>query len=311
MGACPVISEKNAIPIISVFHGCGADWTWFAKETQGRAIWDFHTEIPKTWIERKITRPRLSRIMGAIRCVRSAKRRSSVAVAALSQFNTMWTVIAMKLLGPKVPLLSFAFHFSKLPTGLRLKANKMGLFACRSISGKFRSRKRAIAKHFGIPVERFDFVRWGVEVSSVKIEDAPRPMEPSYISALGKDGRDYATLVAAMKQVPELTLVLVVQPYNLNGVDIPENVKVYCNIPRDQALNILKHSQFMALPLESRETSCGHITLVSAMFCHKAILATQSSGIVDYFPDGYDAPSVPPGDVSGWVRGSSGNGQQS
>jgi glycosyltransferase involved in cell wall biosynthesis len=208
----------------------------------------------------------------------------------------------MKLFGPKVPLLSFAFHFSKLPTGLRLKLTKWAFSHVDRFQVNSEVERERYARHFGIPVERFDFVRWGVEVSSVSIEDAPRPMEPSYISALGKDGRDYATLVAAMKQVPELTLVLVAQPYNLNGVDIPKNVKVYCNILRDQALNILRHSQFMVLPLESGEASCGHITLVSAMFHHKAILATQSSGIADYFPAGYDAPALPPRDVNAWVE---------
>jgi glycosyltransferase involved in cell wall biosynthesis len=104
-----------------------------------------------------------------------------------------------------------------------------------------------------------------------------------------------------MKQLPELTLILVAQPYNLLGCEIPENVKVYCDIPRDEALNILKHSQFMALPLESNETSCGHITIVSAMFHHKAIIATGSTGIADYFPPDYAAPRVAAGDVDGWV----------
>ena len=105
-----------------------------------------------------------------------------------------------------------------------------------------------------------------------------------------------------MKQLPELSLVLVAQPYNLIGCEIPGNVKVYCDIPRTEALNILKHSQFMALPLETNETSCGHITLVSAMFCHKAIVATGSTGIADYLPPDYAAPRVAAGDVDGWVK---------
>jgi glycosyltransferase involved in cell wall biosynthesis len=105
-----------------------------------------------------------------------------------------------------------------------------------------------------------------------------------------------------MKQLPEMALVLVAQPYNLVGCEIPENVKVYCDIPRAEALNILKHSQFMVLPLESNEASCGHITLVSAMFNHKAIVATGSTGIADYFPPNYAAPRVAVGDIDGWVQ---------
>jgi glycosyltransferase involved in cell wall biosynthesis len=65
-------------------------------------------------------------------------------------------------------------------------------------------------------------------------------------------------------------------------------------------MNIMKYSQFMALPLETNETSCGHITIVSAMFCGKAIVATRSVGISDYFPENYSAPTVAAGDVEGW-----------
>jgi len=58
----------------------------------------------------------------------------------------------------------------------------------------------------------------------------------------------------------------------------------------------------MALPLETGDTSCGHITLVSAMFCRKAILATDSTGIADYFPPDYPGARIPPGDVAAWTR---------
>jgi hypothetical protein len=37
------------------------------------------------------------------------------------------------------------------------------------------------------------------------------------------------------------------------------------------------------------------------MFYEKAIVATKSSGIADYFPQVYDAPKPGAKDVSGWV----------
>jgi len=119
---------------------------------------------------------------------------------------------------------------------------------------------------------------------------------------MGKDERDYVTLVSAMKQLPEIKLVVVARPYNLAGVEIPDNVEVFYDIPRDVAIGILKGSQFMALPLKNDDTSCGHITIVSAMFCRKAIVATSSSGIADYFPIDYDSPKVLVRDVDGWVK---------
>jgi glycosyltransferase involved in cell wall biosynthesis len=214
----------------------------------------------------------------------------------------MWTAFALRLLGVRVPLLSISFHFPRLPKGMRLHLLKWAFSRVERFQVHSEVEKERYARHFGIPVDRFDLVRWGVEPSTVHIDDAPPPIDCPYICALGKDGRDYGTLIEAMKRLPELTLVLVAQPYNLTGVDIPNNVKIYCDIPRDEALNILKHSQFMALPLEDDDTSCGHITLVSAMFFRKSIIATNSSGIADYFPLGYDAPRVAAGDVDGWVK---------
>lgn len=296
------LAPVKTIPTISVFSGLDEDWRWYEEDSLGKANWDFHTEEPKTFLERKIVRPRISRAAGAFRCVLSARRLSSVAVAAFSQYNTMWAAIALQVLGVKTPLLSFSFHFARLPEGLRLRLLKWAFSRVDRFLVHSEAERERYARHFGIAVERFDLVRWGVEFSSVQIPDAPRPFEFPYICALGKDGRDYRTLIEAMKQLPKLTLIVVAQPYNLTGVDIPENVKIHCNIPRDQALNILKHSEFMALPLEGSETSCGHITLVSAMFYKKAIVATKSSGIVDYFPPVYDAPKPGAGDVSGWVE---------
>jgi hypothetical protein len=200
------------------------------------------------------------------------------------------------------PLISFSFHFAKLPTGIRLRLSRWAFSHVERFGVHSTPERVRYAQHFGIPAERFDLTLWGVRPSSVETDEAPPPLDSAYICALGKDGRDYRTLTEAMKQLPEMTLVLVAQPYNLVGCEIPENVKVYCDIQRAQALNILKHSQFMALPLESNETSCGHITIVSAMFCHKAIVATESTGIADYFPPDYAAPRVAAGDIGGWVR---------
>jgi glycosyltransferase involved in cell wall biosynthesis len=293
---------NQKIPTIVVFSGLPASWQWYAKDCEGRARWIFHTEEPRTLLERCIHRPRLSRVFNAFRCVQSARRTSAAAVASLSQFNTFWTALALRLLHVNKPLLAITFHFPKLPTGIRLLLSKWAFSHVERFSVHSEAERQRYARHFHIPVERFDFVRWGVEPSSVDIVERPAPLQCPYVCALGKDGRDYRTLIEAMKRLPHLALVLVVQRYNIAGIDLPENVKVYFDIPRDDALNVLKHSQFMALPLESDDTSCGHITLVSAMFCRKAIVTTRSSGIEDYFPPDYDAPKVPVGDIDGWVR---------
>jgi hypothetical protein len=298
------MSEKpeNTIPTIFVFTNFTGTWNWYADDCRENARWVFYSEDPKTYIERLIRRPRLSRIFGAFRCVQAAKRESATAIATLSQFNTLWAAVAMRLLRARQPLLSFSFHFTKLPTGIRLALAKWALSRVDRFGVHSEPERERYSQYFGLPVERFDVTLWGVRPSSVETEEAPPPLDCAYICALGKDGRDYRTLTEAMKRLPELTLVLVAQPHNLAGCELPANVKTYCDIPSAEALNILKHAQFMALPLEGETTSCGHITIVSAMFLRKAIIATASTGIADYFPSEYPAPKVKEGDVDGWVK---------
>jgi glycosyltransferase involved in cell wall biosynthesis len=294
-------SSRGEVPAICVFSGNGPGWQWYAEDTVGRVRWIFHDEEPKSFLERTVKRPRLSRIFGAFRCVRSAKRESAAAIAAHSQFSTMWTAVALRLLDRSTPLLSFSFHFSNLPTGIRLGLAKWAFSRVERFGVHSEPERERYAKHFGLPIDRFDLVLWGVRPSSVEIEDAPPLIQGRYICALGKDGRDYATLIEAMRHLPDVTLCIVALPHNLIRIEMPANVIVKVDIPREEAMNILKYSLFMTLPLETAETSCGHITIVSAMFCRKAIVATASSGIADYFPVGYGAPGVAALDVQGWV----------
>ena len=290
------------MPIISVFSPNPSTWTWYAKNVVGGEDWLFHNEEPANWLENRITRPRLSRMTGALRCVREANQRRAAAIAAHSQFSTFWISIAQSLMGSKIPLIACSFHFADLPSGIRLRLAGWAFERVNAFIVHSEPERRRYASHFGLPVDRFRLVRWGISPSSTLIEHSPPEVEGAYICALGKDGRDYRTLIEAMARLPHLNLVVVARPYNLTGLEIPNNVKILYDIPLARATNILKHCDFMALPLETETTSCGHITLVSAMFCRKAILATRSTGIADYFPPDYDGASIPAGDVIAWVN---------
>jgi glycosyltransferase involved in cell wall biosynthesis len=295
------VKSSQELPTICVFSGNSRTWNWYALDCKDQVRWIFYNEDPMSFAERKIHRPKLSRIFGAFRCVRGSLRENAVAIAAHSQISTMWCAIALRLLRVPTPLLSFSFHFSELPTGIRRAILKWALVRVERFTVHSEPERARYSAHFGIPITRFDLIRWGVRASNVEF-DTPSPVTGKYICALGKDGRDYATLLSALRQLPETRLVVVAQPYNLVGVDIPDNVEVFYDIPLDVATGILKGSQFMVLPLKNDDTSCGHITIVSAMFCRKAIVATRSSGIADYFPKDYDSPKVPACDVDGWVQ---------
>ena len=149
------------------------------------------------------------------------------------------------------------------------------------------------ADYFGVPLERFEMLHWGVAEPPVATVDVPTT---NAICAVGSQARDYSTLLSAMRRLPHLRLILVATADSLRGLDLPPNVTVRLKIPLAEAQAVIRGSRFMVLPLVSSQVPCGHVTMVTAMYCSRAIVATESSGIADYLISGQNGLTVPPND---------------
>jgi len=148
--------------------------------------------------------------------------------------------------------------------------------------------RRMYHEYFDIPLDRLEFIHWGV--APPKPDPADRPLvSGDYICALGGNSRDYRTFIEAVKRLPEANVVMVVRPENLVGLELPANVKVMTNIPFAQAMKVLAFSRFMVLPLDAADVPCGHVTLVNAMHLGKAFAITRSAGVADYVREGENA----------------------
>lgn len=196
--------------------------------------------------------------------------------------------------------LAFSFNYTVLPTGMnrRLMAQ-----AFRSVERfvVFSSVERELyAEYFDLPVDRFDMLYWDVQPPNVDPSEPPLE-RGDYICAIGSQARDYATLLRAMRRLPSFRLVIVAAPENLVNIEIPANVSVHTNIPNGQAMNILAHSRYMVLPLRDTKVPCGHVTLVSAMHLGKAVIATESAGLLDYISPGVTALTCPARDDVAWA----------
>jgi glycosyltransferase involved in cell wall biosynthesis len=150
------------------------------------------------------------------------------------------------------------------------------------------------ADYFRIPIERFQMMHWGVHEPPAASVDAS--ILGDAICAVGSQARDYATLLKAMRRLPQIHLILVATPASLRGLTVPPNVTVQLNIPLAEAQSVIRGSRFMVLPLEDAQVPCGHVTMVAAMFCARAIIATESSGISDYLTPGQNGLTVAPSD---------------
>jgi glycosyltransferase involved in cell wall biosynthesis len=99
-----------------------------------------------------------------------------------------------------------------------------------------------------------------------------------------------------MRRLPHIRLVLVASPKSVRGLPVPSNVTVRFHIPRFEADAVIRDSRLLVLPLLHSEVPCGHVTMVTAMFLSRAIVATRSAGISDYLIPDHNGVVVPPSD---------------
>lgn len=174
----------------------------------------------------------------------------------------------------------FSFNFPELPSEFRRRLMQRDLQQPKLFSVHSTMERKLYSGLFEIPEERLHLRLWSIGVPKVR-EGGPI-LKGRYVSAIGGNGRDYGTLIAAARLVPEIPFALVVRPGNLAGMEIPENVKVLVNAPFEDAMNILQYSSFTVLPLAGSRVPAGHVTLVCAMHLGKTSIATDSEGVHDY-----------------------------
>ncbi|WP_428386705.1 glycosyltransferase [Mucisphaera sp.] len=244
-----------------------------------------YTCDPRNAIERLIKRPMLSRIRGGYEAGARAGRASAALLVSHDPRVTFAAEYWAHRFGYQGPHLAMSFNFPALPTGFRAKMMRRAFARIDRFVTYSRMEVDLYSREYDLPPERFTFKHWGVQPPASVPESQP-VISGDYVCALGENARDYALLAEAARRLPGIKFVWVVRPYNLNGIDVPENVTVRFNIPRGEAMNILKYSRFMTLALKHSRVPCGHVTLVAAMYFCKTTVCTASVGVDDYLVDG-------------------------
>jgi hypothetical protein len=259
----------------------GTAWCWLKDEFQQSHLnWQHFTSqsirLPR-FLPQKNT---LARGLSAWQAVQKAQKSASLIVSHGPR-PAMYASGFAKLLQPDLPHLVYSFNFTQLPTGLQHKAMVKAYQQPQRFVSFSTLETLLYADYFDIPIEKIDMLHWSVHSPSIQTRETPL-IHGDYICAIGSQGRDYATLFAAMQKLPNIKLVTVCNPDSIRDLTIPSNVEIRTNIPLADANHILANSLFMALPLRDSQVPCGHVTLVSGMFYQKAMVVTNSAGVHDY-----------------------------
>lgn len=255
--------------------------------------WRFFSAAPQSRLERRIKKPNLARWRASWEAARSAAQDPDCVIVSHLPKMTLWTAIFCRLLSVKAKHIAFAFNFTDLPVGLHKALMRWAFQNVDRFVVFSNAERKRYAEYFNIDARRIDFLPWVMEVPR---SSGPVVISGSYICAVGGEGRDYDTLVEAVRHSPHIKTVIVTRAYNVPRGPLPKNLVVHTELRGPEFWNVVKHSHFVVLPLRDDETCCGHITLVGALQLGRPIVASQSRGIADYVMPGVNALIVKAGD---------------
>lgn len=262
-------------------------WEAFGPSLTGEyAKWVFYDDRPIYFWEKILSRAHIRMLRASFQAVLRVSRGNAKLLITHDPRATFCCGMLCRLLGVRVNHYVNSFNFPELPTGIRLRLMRFAFQQVTRFAVHSRLEQNVYTQYFALQRERVHLRLWSIDTP--KIYPASPLQEGRYVSAIGGNGRDYRTLLGACRLLGEVQFVVVVRPDSLEGLDIPSNVRVLTNIPFEEAMNILAHSEFTVVPLASATVPCGHVTLVCAMHLGRTVVATESDGISDYVVPGFN-----------------------
>lgn len=159
-------------------------------------------------------------------------------------------------------------------------------------------RETSVFTDAGFAEDRLFPVTYGVSHRYyVPGEESERDID---LLAVGQDrGRDYATLFAALEGT-DLTMDLVCRPENLEGLRVPDNVRVLGTVPRAEYRRLLRRAKVVAVPTQVLTYPTGSSVALEASSSGCCVVATGTPAMADYITDGTSGLLIAPQDSAGW-----------
>jgi len=222
------------------------------------------------------------------------------------QFDIIWADsekvgIPLALLGIKTPIITLCQHIAS-PKKRRI-VKSFGITRKWAGAGYItKASKNFLLDYYKIPANRLiKVVILNIDIN--KYKPASLVTEGSILS-LGVAKRDYRTLIASLKQLPEYeTNIHVSSRYNdmYKGdlsESVPDWIRFEGRLSDKDLINRYKQSRFVVVPLENTtQFGAGASVVLEAGALGKAVIATKTQGMTDFVIDGVTGLLVPPHDV--------------
>lgn len=151
-----------------------------------------------------------------------------------------------------------------------------------------------MAQRYRVDSSRIRYVPLNTNIANPKMESE----DDGFLLSAGRTLRDYATLIAAIRRLPNVPTSVICGQHDVQGLEIPSHVTVFHEIPRGEYLDKLRRSRLVALPLLNTERATGQVVMLEAMAMGKPVITTRSPGTVDTIEHEKNGILIAPGDAN-------------
>jgi len=221
-------------------------------------------------------------------CIILACRSFFYDVLILDVTTTAFLIVPLLFFRKKPKVIVLHFNVLRRRTGFVLWLSRIFFRRIDYFVVHSRYDMKYAAELYSLPsgkIAFWPFVR-AEPASGLPAEKYTSGINKPFIMSYGANARDYKTLFETARTT-DLPFVVVARKFNVEGFDIPENVRLFYDVPLDECDKLVSSCLFTVFTFDGTEPSCGQISMVTSLMLGKPVICTDCTAVKDYIIDGY------------------------
>ncbi len=162
-----------------------------------------------------------------------------------------------------------------------------------------RPQERYLREELGLEAAQARFV-WDKVDHRFYTPPPPQPEPGRYVLSVGREQRDYATLIAALRDLPIPCVIVPGSSWShrsLGPLEVPEHIQIRERLSYPELRDLYRGARVVAVPINpGTDYAAGVNCVLEGMACGRPVVAADTPGLAGYVREGHDGRRVAPGD---------------